>query len=163
MTNLRSPEAALTSNTLYKLRNKKVLFIAIILCLTDLSQVSSFCLNSQIKKDNNAHFSISWPMKRAIPSALYFQNVVFFLLLVRYFTSVLLTTWLLVLIILSNDIETNPGPNDRVNSSFSSNHSFSSNFLSHGLSVMHLNIQSLRPKLDVLEIEVQPYDILVFF
>ena len=27
---------------------------------------------------------------------------------------------------------------------------------------MHLNIQSLRPKLDILEVEVQPYDVLVF-
>ncbi len=30
------------------------------------------------------------------------------------------------------------------------------------LSIMHLNIQSLRPKLDLLEIESQPFDILVF-
>ena len=27
---------------------------------------------------------------------------------------------------------------------------------------MHLNIQSLRPKLDILEIDAQPYDVLVF-
>ena len=27
---------------------------------------------------------------------------------------------------------------------------------------MHLNIQSFRPKLDILEVEAQPYDVLVF-
>ncbi len=27
---------------------------------------------------------------------------------------------------------------------------------------MHLNIQSIKPKLDILEIEAQPYDILIF-
>ncbi len=27
---------------------------------------------------------------------------------------------------------------------------------------MHLNIQSLKPKLDILEIEAQPFDILIF-
>ena len=33
---------------------------------------------------------------------------------------------------------------------------------SNGLAKMHLNIQSIRPKLDILELEAQPYDILVF-
>ena len=162
MTNLLLSEAAITSNTWCNLRYNRLLFIAIILCLTDMSPISSYCLYTQTKKYNNIHFSIAWPKKKVIPPQLYFQNVDFFHLVVRYFTYVVVTTWILSLIILSNDIETNPGPNDSGNASFSSNHSSSSSLLSHGLSVMHLNIQSLRPKLDILEIEAQPYDILVF-
>ena len=37
-----------------------------------------------------------------------------------------------------------------------------SHILNSGLSVMYLNIQSLKPKLDILEVESHSYDVLVF-
>ncbi len=68
-------------------------------------------------------------------------------------------------ILLSGDIHPNPGPSSHSElSDESSNISTSSyiNLINGGLSIMHLNIQSITSKLDILEIESQPYDVLVF-
>ena len=62
-----------------------------------------------------------------------------------------------ILILLSNDIHPNPGPLANDDISNSSYHEV----LNSGLSILHLNIQSLKPKIDILEVEAQPYDILV--
>ena len=62
-------------------------------------------------------------------------------------------------IILSNDIQPNPGPENHSVSTTSD--SQNSSFFSHNLSIIQLNIQSLIPKLDILETEMQPYDIIV--
>ena len=63
----------------------------------------------------------------------------------------------------SGDVHPNPGPatnsDDLDTSSLSSSYS---NLINSGLSVVHLNVQSLRPKLDIIEIELQSYDILIF-
>ena len=83
----------------------------------------------------------------------------FLFLSFRCLALIIFTIWLISLIVLSNDVESNPGPNAVVDTSMSS--SISSDILLSGLSIMHINIQSLRPKLDILEIEAQPYDILV--
>ncbi len=70
------------------------------------------------------------------------------------------------LLLQSGDIHPNPGPNansDTSSSTDSSSLSMSSyDLINSGLSVMHLNIQSLKPKLDILQIEAQPYDVLIF-
>ena len=55
----------------------------------------------------------------------------------------------------SGDVHPNPGPatnsDDLDTSSLSSSYS---NLIDSGLSVVHLNVQSLRPKLDIIEIEL---------
>ena len=71
--------------------------------------------------------------------------------------------------LISVDIHPNPGPNSTKTeistSSFLSddipNTSSYSEILKSGLSIMYLNIQSLRPKLTILEAEIQQYDIVV--
>ncbi|KAH3714941.1 hypothetical protein DPMN_057644 [Dreissena polymorpha] len=58
----------------------------------------------------------------------------------------------------SGEIHHNPGPN----SPSSSLHSdYSHYFNDNGLIIMHLDIHSLRLKLDILEVEEHPYDALV--
>lgn len=79
---------------------------------------------------------------------------------------ILITALYLVMILInkSGDIELNPGPPviaDTLNSSNSSIESYAS-LLNRGLSIMHLNIQSLKPKIDILAVEAQPYDVLIF-
>lgn len=64
------------------------------------------------------------------------------------------------IIMLSGDVHPNPGP-DSLSRSFSSNNNSSSVF-NHNLNIIHLNIQSILPKMDILEAEMQNYDILVF-
>ena len=70
------------------------------------------------------------------------------------------------LIILSGDVHPNPGPNS-VNSSGQGSEINLSNdslqeLLACHLSIFHLNIQSLRPKIDLLRAESEAYDIAVF-
>ena len=72
--------------------------------------------------------------------------------------------WYFLLILITGDIHRNPGPSST--SDFSSISDTSSSFhldmLSNGLSIMHLNIQSIRSKIDILEVEAQIYDVLIF-
>ena len=65
-----------------------------------------------------------------------------------------------VMILLIGDIESNPGPNSVESLSDTTLNSLDS--LSNHLSIMHLNIQSLVPKLDLVEGESVAYDSLVF-
>ncbi len=66
-------------------------------------------------------------------------------------------------IAVSGDIHPNPGPSISLDSSLDTSASSSyAHIINSGLSIMHLNIQSIRNKLDILEIEAQPYDVLVF-
>ena len=62
------------------------------------------------------------------------------------------------------DVQSNPGP-DAVDGSIDSVTSCSSSsieYLSNHLSIMHLNIQSIVSKLDLIEGEASAYDVLVF-
>ena len=73
-------------------------------------------------------------------------------------------TWLLIQILLSGDIQENPGPYSGSSladeeSDFSS---CSTESLDHLFSIVHLNIQSIVPKLDLVETESLAYDIMVY-
>jgi len=66
-----------------------------------------------------------------------------------------------LLISRSGDVELSPGPSmnpNNVNSSFDSNATLTNS----GLSIMNVNIQSLKPKLDILTVKAHSYDVLVF-
>ena len=63
--------------------------------------------------------------------------------------------WYYKLLVLSGDIHPNPGPES--NSSFND----TIDALNQGLSIMHINIQSLRQKITIAEVEFQPYDVVV--
>ena len=71
---------------------------------------------------------------------------------------------LLILILLSGDIQENPGP-DSVSSLADEESDLSpcsTDSLDHLFSIMHLNIQSIVPKLDLVETESLAYDIMVY-
>ena len=72
--------------------------------------------------------------------------------------------WYFLLILLSGDIHWNPGPSSTSDissiSDISSSHYV--DILSNGLSIMYLNIKSIRSKIDFLEVEAQQYDVLIF-
>ena len=72
--------------------------------------------------------------------------------------------WLSIVLLLSGDIEINPGP-DSVEGSFSSCDTLSGTSfetLSNHLSIFHLNIQSIVPKIDIIRSEADAFDVLVF-
>lgn len=87
------------------------------------------------------------------------RQLVASLALLMYFVLVFLYIATL-LISRSGDIELNPGPSTNSDSLNSSLNSYAA-LTNSGLSIMNLNIQSLKPKLDILTVEAQPYDILV--
>ena len=62
-----------------------------------------------------------------------------------------------ILVLLSSDVEPNPGP-DSVEGDTNSSHSGSLEMLTNHLSILHLNIQSLSPKLDLIAAESEAYD-----
>lgn len=71
--------------------------------------------------------------------------------------------WILLLIILSGDVHPNPGPDSVDEMSLSSDSStFSSENLQHLFSIVHLNVQSLLPKIDLVRGESLAYDVMVF-
>ena len=73
--------------------------------------------------------------------------------------------WLPIVLLLSGDIEINPGP-DSVEGSYSSCDILSATSFetpSNHLSIFHLSIQSLVPKMDIIQSEADAFDILVFF
>ena len=73
-------------------------------------------------------------------------------------------TWHLILILLSGDIQENPGP-DSVSSLADEEGDLSScstESLDPLFSIMHLNIQSIEPKLDLVETESLAYDVMVY-
>ena len=78
------------------------------------------------------------------------------------------TLWLTILLLCSSDIHPNSGPSSiasSLNSSTSHNHSnnsLRSLNLSHNLSFVHYNVQSILNKLDILEAELFEFDILAF-
>ena len=69
-----------------------------------------------------------------------------------------------MLILLSGDVEVNPGPDSAEDTSLSSNDQSLTSFetLSNHLTVLHLNIKSLLPKIDIVRSEADVYGILVF-
>lgn len=70
-------------------------------------------------------------------------------------------TWCIAAhILLSNDVHPNPGPESESFSITSDAHNTS--LFTQNLSIIQLNIQSLVPKLGILETEMQSYDVLVF-
>ena len=83
-------------------------------------------------------------------------------------SSTVLITWRLFLLFLSGDIHPNPGPvmpHSPNSSTSSSNSSLSLPdpiSLCQNLSIVHYNVQSIFPKLDVLHTELIDFDILTF-
>ena len=74
------------------------------------------------------------------------------------------TEWIIHIILLSGDVELNPGPDSVEGSTDSVSSSSFSSFetLTNHLSIIHLNIQSIVPKLDLIECEAASYDVFVF-
>ena len=68
------------------------------------------------------------------------------------------------LLLLCGDIQVNPGPDSVTDDTTSSSTSSITSFemLSKHLSIFHLNIQSIFPKIDLIRCEANAYDILVF-
>jgi hypothetical protein len=83
--------------------------------------------------------------------------MVFTYFLFQNFIRSILCTWFYLLLLLAGDIHEHPGPE-----STSSSYTDTTFSISHHLSFVHLNVQSIRHKLDILYSELVDFDILAF-
>ena len=77
------------------------------------------------------------------------------------FLVLVVATWMTIIVTLSGDVELNPGP-DSVESDTDSSYNTSFEGLANHLSILHFNVQSLLPKLDLIAAESEAYAVLVF-
>ena len=120
------------------------------------NSISLYCLHKVLILDSN--FKAKFAKKTNI-NGRFQDNLKFIQRLITGLSLSLL--WIYSLILLSGDVHTNPGPNSASSDSMPNDHNIASYF-NQNLSIMHLNIQSLLPKLEILEAEMQQYDIVVF-
>ena len=119
---------------------------------------------------NNAYIAdkiVCWQMlKHILPGKRLKSNIAFTRLVCSLLFTLVTVTWTLCIMMQAGDIHPNPGPATVSTSSISSLASVSSAFnfskLSNHLSVVHYNVQSLVPKLDLLTTELSEFDILAF-
>ena len=91
------------------------------------------------------------------------DNMKFNILLFKYLLVMASVTWLASLILLSGDVQPNPGPPTSSSTSSSIDSSVTSVLSqSHHLSFIHYNVQSILNKLDILTTELSDFDILAF-
>ena len=86
------------------------------------------------------------------------RNIAFMKNLLFSFLSLIVSLWIYTLIVCCGDVEMNPGPSissSTSSSSISSETSLSSLPYDSHFSICHLNIQSLLPKIDILQYEMQ--------
>ena len=107
--------------------------------------------------------------KRFIPGNTVRANTIFLFNLVIHFSFAVFVTWLALLLYSCGDVHPNPGPlstastsSNNSSSSGMSNILFSSLDLTHNLSFVHYNVQSIYSKLEILEAELFEFDILAF-
>ena len=105
-------------------------------------------------------------LKHILPGKRLKSNIAFTRLVCSLLFTLVTVTWTLCIMMQAGDIHPNPGPATVSTSSISSLASVSSAFnfskLSNHLSVVHYNVQSLVPKLDLLTTELSEFDILAF-
>lgn len=114
-----------------------------------------------LQRSNEMYKNIKVPYTRLFTSS---RNIVFTRNCFIFLSIAVLSHWILALILLSGDIEINPGP-DSVEGSTDSSHNNSTTsyeMFSNHLSIFHLNIQSIVPKMDMIRSEADAYDVLVF-
>ena len=151
-----------------RLKYKKFYFFLILLFLTwscSLHVYNSFCLSIilsiQYSDETYKHIKLTQHYTRTkypLSCTITFNNT--YLGVIFIFYSLL---WLYNLILLSGDIHQNPGPasgSSQTEGSFSSLDS--RELLSNHLSILHLNIQSLLPKIDLIRAETDSFDIAIF-
>ena len=75
-------------------------------------------------------------------------------------TGLAIGTIFLLLLLLSGDVELNPGPNDLTENSSEISSDFFEKFLEKSITLVHLNVQSLTNKLDIIQAEFGGFDII---
>ena len=127
-----------------------------------LYDVTCFSLIIALQVSNEVHRSIKHPYRRM--QVQHNTNLSFSIACLSLLLISVLLSWVIDLILLSGEVHPNPGP-DSVSSlpDTSTSSSISTlGALSNHLSIMHMNIQSILPTLDLIKCESLAYDVFVF-
>ncbi|MCG8076808.1 MAG: endonuclease/exonuclease/phosphatase family protein, partial [Candidatus Thiodiazotropha taylori] len=143
-----------------------LLFFTLVSCIykPEVSSFSNFSLILALQRSNEMYKTLRMIHPCTCKLALNYGNIHFTHNLIRFIFVFDLALWVAILLILSGDVEVNPGPGS-VDSNTDSNHNVSASsleMLSNHLSIFHLNIQSIVPKMDLIRSEADAYDILIF-
>ena len=140
-----------------------VLFLIIISGLTSptSSITNLLSLIIALQRSNEAYKNIKPRTCRKLnltQTALCLSNLVIFIIISK------LLFWMYHLLLLSGDVEINPGPKsiDNLNDSSDSSSDILSQALTCHLSIFHMNIQSIVPKMELIKADADTYDILIF-
>ena len=138
-------------------------FIMLACILTNIEYV--YALKTHIVASSNVALFIRFPYsknKSLLGAEKRDANNMCLRLLFQYTFSATAILWLYILLLASGDIHPNPGPTELDYSSSSSDKSSTSLFLSlsNHLSMVHYNVQSLLPKVDIIEAELSCFDVI---
>ena len=144
--------------TVYKLY---ILILSIVL-ISVQTKNGCLCLSLilALQRSNEMYKNIKHPYRRV--KCQHDNGIFLYYLTISLFA--ITTEWIIHIILLSGDIESNPGPDSVEGSTDSVSSSSFSSFktLTNHLSILHLNIQSIVSKLDQIEGEAASCDVLVF-
>ena len=129
----------------------------------DVSSLLHFSLNLALQRSNEIYKTVRMNYPRIYKPTPYSKTHIL-RVPSSFIFAIDLVLWTFTLILLSGDIEVNPGP-DSVVSNNDSNCTISASsldMLSNHLSIFHLNIQSIAPKMDIIRSEADAYDVLIF-
>ena len=111
--------------------------------------------------------AVTHNFKRITPGNKYSKNVCLTIHIANVLICLCIVTWLYILLACSGDVHPNPGPTlSASNDSFSSSSSNISSCIldtinqTHHLSFIHYNVQSLMPKLDLIQTELHNFDVI---
>lgn len=136
--------------------HKITCLVLIIIALLE-SPISRFSVYSELLI--TVRMQIRFPVSRAVGGTNCAENYAFSFKLV--YCLMVSNFWLFTMIILlSGDVHPNPGPGSASSFGSSPTASIQTSFYEH-LSIVHVNIQSLFPKMDILEVELQYYDLVI--
>ncbi|KAH3890067.1 hypothetical protein DPMN_014136 [Dreissena polymorpha] len=108
---------------------------------------------------------IRWPYTRAIVGKRYVSNSLFVIRSIFVLITVVLFTWIYAIMLLSGDIELNPGPVSisSLDSNITEYNSLNCLLaMPNNLSFLQYNVQSIRNKIEILTAELSNFDILSF-
>ena len=151
-----------TKNIMYRKFYFFIILVFVACCLNDFSfNIPCLSFTLALQRSNESYKLIMYPTKRTRFFSV--ENAQFTRLFVYSVSYSTISLWLLCILLRSGDIQPNPGPaseTSSLNSSLSSIDSIQD--LSNHLSIMHLNIQSIQPKLDLVKCESHAYDVLIY-
>lgn len=128
----------------------------------------SFILAIHENIDRVDEISLHIMTKKILLSNVHRSNIQFTQDIVTKSSIIVISTWLLVLLLISGDVHPHPGPYSSSSFDGSSSSSYGSASLldtlnlSKHLSFIHYNVQSIANKIDILTTELSEFDILAF-